>query len=960
MNGEELANKSGIEEKNRFFFSDDYYNEIPEVPEKNNFDPFQPPKKSENSVSESNSAKNLFNNDLLASSNTGMNNTGIQQASSLDQVLGNNYQNESEDTGENVFNFFAHRANTEIDEQPAPMMQEEPKEEIKTVEEEKSKESFFSGLTGKRKKPKELEVVHVGTDIISEENQSVGQVENNFSIPQKEQTSFSNDSMVQNNNSLNTNINYNENEPLQQTGGFSFGNDSVQQGNNSVSESTNIKKSEINQPTGRFSFMSEQNQGPNNSFDFSKQNDEKIESIPSTVPLMGGFSFTNEPKQEEKKESQNMWNSQSTPMQSTNNDYYKPNENENNNFFFGTPSGPLSDIERAKSDISAVEDSYNNYFGKKENKVKEEDVDFIAKLKNQETADEQNREKDMFAPRFGTDAKEEERKDFLLERKEETPIEDIEVPERKLQYGNYYNGELPKEENKFIMNDDTSVPVDDKPRELPKTVIPDFMSGSIGTQNFNIETGVDRELEAELLKQRSDEEARIRSLNPELQAYELTARKPKTQMVYKAGGKSYIRDVVEKPKVKPRKKIEESKEEVKKEAIIEPPPAKEPKSLEELIESIVGVPGLENLEVKLNPYENPGVRFGFKEKEDKKVVEEDQPTNVYDEKKDNFDYDQNFENVEIIKSTILDELAEKAKNENKISILARYGEDFCARDYITNPAIGRAEEIKQLILILLTPEKSGILIGKPGIGKTSIVEGLAYQLQRNNVPDALKGYCIVSVKTPSLLGTLPTGETRLQTLVDELKDLDKIILFIDEIHMLIGATNDSAMDFANMFKESLGRGTIKVIGATTTEEYERYILRDKAFVRRFQKVEVEEPSREHTIKILMGTLPKIEKSTGAKLKYTEFMKTEIMAFIVDITTEYKRIYGIGSRYPDICLTLLSQAFSQAVFANRKEVNINDIRKAIENSKNIYPDVIKKELINFDRKFKDLIREESAE
>ena len=167
--------------------------------------------------------------------------------------------------------------------------------------------------------------------------------------------------------------------------------------------------------------------------------------------------------------------------------------------------------------------------------------------------------------------------------------------------------------------------------------------------------------------------------------------------------------------------------------------------------------------------------------------------------------------------------------------------------------------------------------------------------------------------------------------------------------MLIGATNESSLDFANMFKESLGRGSIKVIGATTTEEYERYILRDKAFVRRFQKVEVEEPDRTHTIKILMGTLPKIEKNTGAKLKYTEF--------IVDITTEYKRIYGIGSRYPDICLTLLAQAFSQAVFANRKEVTIIDIRRAIENSKNIYPDVIKKELINFDIKFKDIIREE---
>ena len=330
-----------------------------------------------------------------------------------------------------------------------------------------------------------------------------------------------------------------------------------------------------------------------------------------------------------------------------------------------------------------------------------------------------------------------------------------------------------------------------------------------------------------------------------------------------------------------------------------------------------------------------------------------------DDDREDFNYEDNDNTSPVVKSTLLDELRLKEQQTGKISILAHYGDDFCSRDYITNPAIGRKEEIKQLILILLTPEKSGILVGKPGIGKTSIVEGLAYQLQRNNVPDALKGYRIVSVKTTSLLGTLPSGETRLQTLIDELKELDKIILFIDEIHMLMGATSESSLDFANMFKESLGRGSIKMIGATTNDEYERYVLRDKAFVRRFQRVDVEEPTREQTIKILMGTLPKIEKNTGAKLKYSSYIQSEIMAFIVDITTEYKRVYGIGSRYPDICLTLLSQAFSQAVFDNRGEVNIFDIRNAIENSKNIYPDVIRKELVNFDTKFRQIISEEKG-
>ena len=112
-------------------------------------------------------------------------------------------------------------------------------------------------------------------------------------------------------------------------------------------------------------------------------------------------------------------------------------------------------------------------------------------------------------------------------------------------------------------------------------------------------------------------------------------------------------------------------------------------------------------------------------------------------------------------------------------------------------------------------------------------------------------------------------------------------------------------------------------------------------------------------KILMGTLPKIEKTTGCKMKYTDFIKERIMTFITDITSEYKRVFEIGSRYPDIALTLLKQAFSYAMFDNTNEVNIFHIEKAIQNSKNIYPDVIKKELPRFETEFKDIITEEKT-
>lgn len=303
---------------------------------------------------------------------------------------------------------------------------------------------------------------------------------------------------------------------------------------------------------------------------------------------------------------------------------------------------------------------------------------------------------------------------------------------------------------------------------------------------------------------------------------------------------------------------------------------------------------------------------------------------------------------------MMDEEFDLAKK--RISILDNYGENLSVKEYITNPAIGRDEQIKQLLLILLTPDKSAILIGKPGVGKTATIEGLAYRIQNNIVPDAIKGYQVIKLNTSALLGEDPvTKESKVQTLIEELKNYSNLILFIDEIHTLMG-TKGEALDFANMFKPALDRGDIKVIGATTTEEYERYILRDKAFVRRFQKVEIFEPTREENISILVGTLPKIEKRTGIKMKYSPFIQQRIMEFLTDITSEYKRIYEIGSRYPDVSLTLVQEAFSNALFDNRNEVNVLDFRKAIESSKNIYQDVITKELPRFDEIFNDEIEE----
>ncbi len=259
-------------------------------------------------------------------------------------------------------------------------------------------------------------------------------------------------------------------------------------------------------------------------------------------------------------------------------------------------------------------------------------------------------------------------------------------------------------------------------------------------------------------------------------------------------------------------------------------------------------------------------------------------------------------------------------NLENISILEKYGINLTNKEYITNPAIARDKEIKECLLTLLTPEKSALLVGKPGIGKTAIVEGIAYQIKNNLVPIALQGYEVIKINFTSLLGSNNDvlGENKLDLLIKELTLKDKTIVFIDETHLLIN--QEGGVDFANMLKPALDRGDVKMIGATTTEEYERYILRDRAFLRRFTKVDVIEADKPTTVKILLGTLPKIEKQMNIKVAYPEYITEKFLAFIVETTDEYKRVYEMSSRYPDICLSLLSNAFTYAVFENSRVVS----------------------------------------
>jgi len=295
----------------------------------------------------------------------------------------------------------------------------------------------------------------------------------------------------------------------------------------------------------------------------------------------------------------------------------------------------------------------------------------------------------------------------------------------------------------------------------------------------------------------------------------------------------------------------------------------------------------------------------------------------------------------------------------KFSIIDNYGEDLTQKKYIIDPAIARDEEIKKMFLILLTPEKSVLLVGPAGSGKTALVEGLSYKIQLGEAPRVLTDYKVVRINSTSLVGEVNIdGQVvnKMTLLMEELKIRGKIILFIDEVHTLIGAKNEGPMDFANMLKPGLDRGDIKVIGATTNMEYEEYVVTDTAFLRRFELVDVKEPTAEMTVEILDRTIPKMEYKTNVKMGLSPLIKKRVLEFIVEMTSKYKRLYSLASNYPDISLALLADCFSQAAYENAAEVNLKHVFKAVKECQSIYPDIKEKEILRFKTVFVEMVPE----
>ncbi|WP_029008984.1 ATP-dependent chaperone ClpB [Azospirillum halopraeferens] len=252
--------------------------------------------------------------------------------------------------------------------------------------------------------------------------------------------------------------------------------------------------------------------------------------------------------------------------------------------------------------------------------------------------------------------------------------------------------------------------------------------------------------------------------------------------------------------------------------------------------------------------------------------------------------------------------AEATEETDGDSALAKYARDLtaAARDGKLDPVIGRDDEIRRTIQVLARRTKNNpVLIGEPGVGKTAVVEGLAQRLASGDVPEGLKDRRVLALDLTALLaGAKFRGdfEERLKAVLAEVQKAEgRIILFIDELHQLIGAgRTDGAMDAANMLKPALARGELRCVGATTPDEYRRYIEKDAALARRFQPVTVDEPSGEDAVSILRGIKGKYEVHHGVRIADA--------AVVAAVTLSAR--YIADRRLPDKAIDLVDEAASR--------------------------------------------------
>ncbi|MBQ7254921.1 MAG: ATP-dependent Clp protease ATP-binding subunit [Oscillospiraceae bacterium] len=263
---------------------------------------------------------------------------------------------------------------------------------------------------------------------------------------------------------------------------------------------------------------------------------------------------------------------------------------------------------------------------------------------------------------------------------------------------------------------------------------------------------------------------------------------------------------------------------------------------------------------------------------------------------------------------------EVLEGKTAMKLTEQFCEDLIALADRMAPVIGRDAETQTVMEILCRKSKNNpALIGEPGVGKTAIVEGLAQRMAKGNVPMLLRGKRLLSLDMASLLaGTKYRGEfeERVRDVIQEIRRSGNIILFIDELHTIVGAGSaEGAIDAANLFKPALGRGEIQIIGATTLEEYRKYIERDAALARRFRAVTVREPTQEETIRILQGLRP------GLEMHHRLAISDAAISAAVTMSCRYLS----GSFLPDKAIDLLDEGASAS---RRHVVAAEEIAEAV--------------------------------
>jgi ATP-dependent Clp protease ATP-binding subunit ClpC len=274
--------------------------------------------------------------------------------------------------------------------------------------------------------------------------------------------------------------------------------------------------------------------------------------------------------------------------------------------------------------------------------------------------------------------------------------------------------------------------------------------------------------------------------------------------------------------------------------------------------------------------------------------------------------------------------APSGKKELKTPALRMFGRDLTelARKSDLDPVVGRQNEIERVIQILCRRTKNNpVLLGEAGVGKTAIVEGLAQEIAKGNVPEILREKRVVTLDLALMVaGTKYRGqfEERIKAVMDEIKRSKNVILFVDELHTIVGAGSaEGAMDASNIIKPALSRGELQVVGATTMNEYRKYIEKDAALERRFQTIIVEPPTVDQTVEILKGLRP----------KYEEHHRTKFSDEALQAASRLSDRYITGRFLPDKAIDVVDEAGARArILSMTRPPNIQDSEREIEKIK----------------------------